>query len=111
MKQSRIGLFHLCRRPTLTSPPRDHAGLHLISRCRYPESPIKPSVLEHFLNESDAERALTTTRKLAAHDLSEWAIVGGWAVEIHSILNRQQPFFRPLSDIDFVVPAFDGIPR
>jgi hypothetical protein len=68
-------------------------------------------VIEHFLKESDAERALKTVRKLAAHDLSEWAIVGGWAVEIHCILNRQQPCFRHLTDMDFVVAAFDGIPR
>jgi len=68
-------------------------------------------VIEHFLKESDAERALKTVRKLAAHDLSEWAIVGGCAVEIHCILNRQQPSFRHLTDIDFVVPAFDSIPR
>ena len=68
-------------------------------------------MIEHFLNESDAERAWKRPRKLAARDLSEWAIVGGWAVEMHSILNRQQPSFRHLTDIDFVVPAFDSIPR
>ena len=67
-------------------------------------------MIEHFLSEIDAKRALTTVRKLAGSDLSEWAIAGGWAVEIHCMLNRQQPFFRPLTDIDFVVPAFDSIP-
>jgi hypothetical protein len=77
----------------------------------YSGSPIKPSMIEHFLKEFDAQRALKTARKLAAHDLSEWAIVGGWAVEIHCILNRQQSSFRQLTDIDFVVPVFDGIPR
>ena len=68
-------------------------------------------MIEHFLKEADAERAVKTARKLGAHDLSGWAIVGGWAVEIHCILNRQQPSFRQLADIDFVVPAFDDIPR
>jgi hypothetical protein len=47
-----------------------------------------PRVIEHFLKESDAGRALKTARKLAAHDLSGWAIAGGWAGEIHCILNR-----------------------
>jgi hypothetical protein len=68
-------------------------------------------VIQQFLKESDAERALKTVRKLAAHDLSEWAIVGGWAVEIHCILKGQEPSFRHLTDIDFVAPAFDSIPR
>ncbi len=76
----------------------------------YGES-LSPSVTEHFLKKSDAERALKTAQKLAAHDISEWSIAGGWAVEIHCILNRQEPFLRHLMDIDFVVPSFDSIPR
>ena len=74
----------------------------------YPES--RPYMIEHFLKESDEGRALKTMRKLASHDLAEWAIAGGWAVEIHCILNRQEPYLRELTDIDFVVPAFDSIP-
>jgi hypothetical protein len=76
----------------------------------YPEDRIELGVIEDFLKESDAGRALKTARKLATHDLSEWAIAGGWAVEIHCILNRQKPYLRDVTDIDFVVPVFDSIP-
>jgi len=82
------------------------SALALILRFRYPGR----CVIQRFLSQSDAERALKTARKLAAHELSEWAIVGGWAVEMHRMLNRQRSSLRRLADIDFVVPAFESIP-
>src|SRR4051794_29012367 len=80
------------------------ACIYESSPCAYPESRSEPGVIDRFLTQPDAERAVKTARKLAGHILSEWAIAGGWAVEIHCILKRREPFLRHVADIDFVVP-------
>ena len=67
-------------------------------------------MIHHFLSDPDAERALKVLRKLALHDISQWAIAGGWAIEIHCVHNRQPSAIRRLSDIDFVASEFDSFP-
>jgi hypothetical protein len=67
-------------------------------------------VIGRFLSAPDARRAGETLSKLAAHDLSDWAIAGGWAVEIHCLLDGREPSLRALADLDFVTPSFDRIP-
>jgi hypothetical protein len=68
-------------------------------------------MIHHFLCAADAERALTTLRKLAGHDLSRWALVGGLAVEIHCLRGELPPSIRRLNDLDFIAAAFDCIPE
>jgi len=52
----------------------------------------------------DASRASRTLRLLAEHDISQWALTGGTAVELylHGV--------RPLHDLDFVAASFDCLP-
>ncbi len=52
----------------------------------------------------DAGRASRTLRLLAEHDISEWALTGGTAIELylHGV--------RPLHDLDFVAARFDCMP-
>jgi hypothetical protein len=61
-----------------------------------------------FLSAADAARAARTLRKLAPHDIRNWALAGGMAMEIHSLARR--PSTRALNDLDFVAPSFDSIP-
>src|SRR5436309_15521362 len=68
-------------------------------------------MIHHFLCAADAERALTTLRKLARHDLSRWALVGGLAVESHCLRASPPPSIRRLNDLDFIAAAFDCIPE
>ena len=67
-------------------------------------------MIKGFLCAADTERALSTLRKLAEHNLSCWALAGGFAVEIHCLRTGRPPSIRRLNDIDFIVPAFDCIP-
>ncbi len=67
--------------------------------------------LELFLSGEDCGRVARTLRRLAAHDISRWALTGGIAIEFH-ILNRGgSPIMRPLHDIDFMASSFDCIPQ
>jgi hypothetical protein len=67
-------------------------------------------MLQRFLCAADAERTLATLRRLARHDISRWALAGGFAVEIHCLLRGRTPSLRPLNDLDFVADAFECIP-
>jgi hypothetical protein len=67
--------------------------------------------LELFLNAADCARVTRTLRKLAAHDISRWALSGGLAIELHILSRGGMPRLRPLHNIDFVAASFDCIPQ
>jgi hypothetical protein len=69
------------------------------------------SGMQRFLSIDDSTRASQTLRKLALHDLSNWVLVGGLAVEFHCLRVGHSPAVRHLNDIDFVNPAFECIPE
>jgi hypothetical protein len=53
---------------------------------------------------------LPTVRKLTEHDISDWALTGGLAVETHIQNGRHKPCIRALNDLDFITGEFKGIP-
>src|SRR4051794_25412074 len=59
---------------------------------------------------AEATRLLKTVHKLARHDVYDWALAGGLAVEIHCARAELSSCRRPLNDIDFVAAAFDCVP-
>lgn len=63
-----------------------------------------------FLDWKDAERAARTLRKVAACDISRWALTGGLAVEIHILRHGRESGGRRLRDMDFVAGSFEDIP-
>jgi len=67
-------------------------------------------IFEGVLSEFD-KRAERTIRKLVRHDISRWALTGGFATEIHIKRCGGSSEPRPLHDIDFIVSSFDGIPQ
>jgi hypothetical protein len=67
--------------------------------------------LELFLNSTDCARVTRTLRKLAAHDISRWALSGGLAIEFHILSRGGMSRPRPLHNIDFVTASFDCIPE
>jgi hypothetical protein len=67
-------------------------------------------MFQQFLAASDASRASRTLEKLARHDISRWALTGGFAVEIHHLQLGRPPFIRPLNDFDVLAGSFDCIP-
>ena len=68
-------------------------------------------IFDGFLSEHDLARAEQTFCKLARHDISRWALTGGFATELHLARCRANPSIRSLHDIDFIVPSFDCIPE
>jgi hypothetical protein len=64
-----------------------------------------------FLAGSDAQRVLSSFRKLARHDIGRWVLTGGLATEIHRLRAGCRPCLRPLNDIDFIADSFDCIPE
>lgn len=66
---------------------------------------------ERFLSTADAARALQCLQKLAAHDISRWALTGGFAIEIHQLISGRDAGARSLNDIDFIVDSFEHIPQ
>ena len=68
-------------------------------------------MLQRFLSVADAERALRVFGKLAWHDIGNWALTGGLAVEIHLLRLGRQPSIRILNDLDFIAGSFDCIPE
>jgi hypothetical protein len=70
----------------------------------------KGPVTLRFLSSADGERALLIFRKLARHDIRNWALTGGLAFEIHSLRLGLDSSFRNLNDLDFIAPAFECIP-
>jgi hypothetical protein len=63
-----------------------------------------------FLDTEDAGRATRALRKLAACDISRWALTGGLAVEIHILQHGRESGGRQLRDMDFVAASFEDIP-
>jgi len=53
---------------------------------------------------------LRSFRKLARHDISRWALTGGFAIEIHRQRLGCEPRTRALNDLDFIAGSFDCIP-
>jgi hypothetical protein len=70
----------------------------------------KARSLDQFLRVGEAERAFKTLWKLSHHEISAWALAGGFAVEIHCMRGGLPAVERPLNDVDFVASAFDCIP-
>jgi len=68
-------------------------------------------MLQQFLSAADAERASRTLSKLARHNLSRWALAGGFAVEIYCLRGGAPASLRRLNDIDFVAPGFECVPE
>jgi hypothetical protein len=66
---------------------------------------------QDFLSEFDHDRFGRTLRKLMRHDLSRWALTGGFAIEAHIRRCGGETAIRPLHDIDFIVSSFDCIPE
>jgi hypothetical protein len=68
-------------------------------------------IFDGFLSEHDLARAEQTFCKLARHDISRWALTGGFATELHLEGCGANPSIRALHDIDFIVSSFDCIPK
>jgi hypothetical protein len=51
--------------------------------------------------------ACATVARLVKHDISRWALTGGFAIEMY----MGEGVVRPLNDIDFMVSSFDCIPE
>jgi hypothetical protein len=81
------------------------------SWCDHALSHTRLEMIHRFLSATDTERACGTLRKLARHDLSQLAVTGGLAVEIHRLRHGVQPATRGLNDIDFVTGEFGGLPE
>ena len=67
-------------------------------------------MIPSFLTDDDRERVFRTIRKLAEHDISDWALTGGLAVEIHIQNGGHMPCIRALNDMDFITNGFENIP-
>jgi hypothetical protein len=63
------------------------------------------------LSELDRERANQTLDKLARHDISGFALTGGFATEQHIKWHGVRPLIRPLHNVDFIVRSFESIPE
>lgn len=62
---------------------------------------------DRFLAPADALRAVET---LERHDVSRFALTGGFAIEMQIAARGGPTLMRPLHDIDFLVDSFDCIP-
>jgi hypothetical protein len=63
-----------------------------------------------LLSGNEIVRAERVLRKLARHDIGNWALTGGLAFEIHG-KRLGLDCSRPLNDIDFIAVAFTSIPE
>jgi hypothetical protein len=68
-------------------------------------------MFQKFLSVADADRALHTFCKLARHEIGQWAVTGGFAIEIHHWRLARQCSIRSLNDIDFIARSFECIPQ
>ena len=64
-----------------------------------------------FLSGQDYDRFTRTFAKLARHGLTDWALTGGLAVELHMCRLEIQPLMRTLNDIDLVANSFEFPPH
>jgi len=67
--------------------------------------------MQRFLSIRNSTRAINTLRKLALHEVSRWVLVGGLAVEFHSLRVGGSHRIRRLNDIDFATLGFECIPE
>lgn len=67
-------------------------------------------MIPSFFTADDMDRVFRTIRKLAGHDISDWALTGGLAVEMHIQKRGHTPRVRALNDLDFITREFEGIP-
>ncbi len=68
-------------------------------------------LLHQFLSVADEARASRTFRKLQQHDIRDWALAGGLALEAHRINRGCKAAVRALNDIDFITESFNTIPE
>lgn len=68
-------------------------------------------MLQQFLASADRDRASRAFGILGRHEIGEWALTGGFAIEIHHLLLDRRPAIRPLNDIDFIADSFASIPE
>jgi len=68
-------------------------------------------MFQRFLSVGDVDRAQHTFRKLARHGIRQWAVTGGFAIEIQHWRLGGQVSVRSLNDIDFVTGSFNCIPE
>ena len=68
-------------------------------------------MLQHFLSITDSSRADAVLRRLVQHNIEGWALTGGLALGLHSIVTGMEPNRRPLNDLDFVAERFEEIPE
>lgn len=68
-------------------------------------------IFEGVLAEQEKKRAESVLLKLRRHDISGWALTGGFAIEIHLRQAGGEARVRRLHDLDFIVGSFESIPR
>ena len=68
-------------------------------------------IFDGVLSKEEQARAERTLSKLLTHDISRWALTGGFATEIHLRQAGTEPTLRSLNDLDFIVCSFDSIPE
>lgn len=76
-----------------------------------PENLVTLVELESFLDAADSVRAARTLQMLSTHDISQWALTGGAAIELHVQRRGGPSLTRPVHDIDFVAASFAAIPH
>lgn len=68
-------------------------------------------MLGQFLSIAESTRAEAVLRRLAQHRIDSWALTGGLAVGIHSIVTGLHSYQRSLSDLDFITERFEDVPK
>ncbi len=66
--------------------------------------------LSAFYEDDDARRLSRALALLAKHDVSQWALTGGTAIEAHLRRMGAPSFVRPLHDLDFIAANFECLP-
>jgi hypothetical protein len=67
-------------------------------------------IFDGVMTQEEQARAERSLGKLLTHDISQWALTGGFAVEMQIRQAGGESVVRPLHDLDFIVSSFDGIP-
>jgi hypothetical protein len=67
-------------------------------------------IFAEVLADVDRKRIEQSLNKLTRHDISRWALTGGFAIEQHINWRGGAPSLRSLHDIDFIVSSFQHIP-
>jgi hypothetical protein len=67
-------------------------------------------IFAEVLADVDRKRMEQSLNKLTRHDISRWALTGGFAIEQHINWRGGAPSLRSLHDVDFIVSSFQHIP-